>query len=289
MPSLHLASLALALIAAVPQAEAVQVLLAGDSTMANTGGGGNTGTAGWGKYLGQYLSISVTNNAIGGRSARSYTDEGRFDTLISQAAKGDYVVIEFGHNDGSAGSVDNGRQDAHSNGYDDTEVVYDSSGNAITIHSYNYYITNAVKSLQAKGAIPIVSSQTPNNGWTDGHIGEPGRFVQYAADVAANTSSTYIDHYAYVAQAYNALGETTVNAFYPVDHTHTSPEGADVVAQAFVRGLLCSDSGLKSSVNSAGQAVPSRLLSNMASMDAYEDPEDLVGLCLRSDCQLGGI
>ena len=68
----------------------------------------------------------MTNNAIGGRSARSYTDEGRFDTLISQAAKGDYVVIEFGHNDGSAGSVDNGRQDAHSNGYDDTEVVYDS-------------------------------------------------------------------------------------------------------------------------------------------------------------------
>ena len=41
----------------------------------------------------------MTNNAIGGRSARSYTDEGRFDTLISQAAKGDYVVIEFGHND----------------------------------------------------------------------------------------------------------------------------------------------------------------------------------------------
>ncbi|KAL1697415.1 carbohydrate esterase family 12 protein [Schizophyllum commune] len=186
--------------------------------MANTGGGGNTGTAGWGKYLGQYLSISVTNNAIGGRSARS--------------AKGDYVVIEFGHNDGSAGSVDNGRQDAHSNGYDDTEV-----GTLV-------------------GAIPIVSSQTPNNGWTDGHIGEPGRFVQYAADVAANTSSTYIDHYAYVAQAYNALGETTVNAFYPVDHTHTSPDGANVVAQAFVRGLLCSDSGLKSSVNSAGQAVP---------------------------------
>ena len=92
-----------------------------------------------------------------------------------------------------------------------------------------------------------------------------------------------MDHYAYVAQAYNvrprrlliqndvdfspqALGETTVNAFYPVDHTHTSPDGANVVAQAFVRGLLCSDSGLKSSVNSAGQAVPSRLLSTIASV-----------------------
>lgn len=64
---------------------------------------------GWGEYLGQYLNVSVVNDAIAGRSARSYTEEGRFDTLIDTVQCGDYVIIEFGHNDGSSGTTDNGR------------------------------------------------------------------------------------------------------------------------------------------------------------------------------------
>ncbi|KJA28665.1 carbohydrate esterase family 12 protein [Hypholoma sublateritium FD-334 SS-4] len=85
------------------------VYLAGDPTMAK-GGGGN-GTDGWGQYLGQYLSVPVVDDAVAGCSARSYSDEGCFTTLINTVKSGDFVVIEFGHNDGSSGSVDNGRQD----------------------------------------------------------------------------------------------------------------------------------------------------------------------------------
>ncbi|TRM66077.1 rhamnogalacturonan acetylesterase [Schizophyllum amplum] len=247
-------ALALAFYSLPQHAAAATVYMAGDSTMATSGGG-------WGSYLGQYLSLSVVNNAVAGRSARSYTDEGRFTTLINKAASGDFVIIEFGHNDGSAGSgADNGRQDAYSDGYNDTNVVYDSSGKAITIHSFNYYIENAVRSLQDKGAIPIVSSQTPNNGWTGNSISDPPRFVAYAAEVAGNTSVAYVDHYRYVAQAYEAIGESTVNTYFPNDHTHTSAAGANVVAQAFVRGLLCGDSQLKSHVNSAGKGVPNGCL-----------------------------
>ncbi|KAI0633362.1 carbohydrate esterase family 12 protein [Trametes polyzona] len=260
MKFVQLAASIIASLAHAHDAAAAKVYLAGDSTMAPNGGGRGTGTDGWGQYVGQYLDLQVLNQAIGGRSARSFTDEGRFDTIINSVAKGDFVVIEFGHNDGSAGAVDNGRQDAHSDGYDDTEVVHDSTGKAITIHSFNYYITNAVRSLQAKGAIPIVSSQTPDNIWSGNKIGAPSRFVGYAADVAKNTSAAYVDHFAYVAQAYNALGQTTVNTFYPNDHTHTSPAGANVVAQAFIRGVLCGNSQLKSHVNSAGQAVPNGCL-----------------------------
>jgi rhamnogalacturonan acetylesterase len=137
-------------------------------------------------------------------------------------------------------------------------LTFYPSGNAIVIHTFNYYVQNAITSLQAKGAIPIISSQTPNNGWTDGSISAGPRFVGYAELAGERTGATYIDHYAYVAQAYNALGETTVNTYYPNDHTHTSPEGAEVVAEAFVRGLLCSDNDLKNHVNSAGQGVPSK-------------------------------
>lgn len=112
--------------------------------------------------------------------------------------------------------------------------------------------------LQAKGAIPIVSSQTPDNIWTNGVIGAGPRFVGYAQTSASRTGVTYVDHYDYVAQAYDRLGQTATTAFYPVDHTHTTPAGANVVAQAFVRGLLCGNSALRSRINSAGQAVPSK-------------------------------
>ena len=65
--------------------------------------------------------------AVGGTSARSFTESGRFDSLINTTAAGDYVVIEFGHNDGTAGAVDNGRQDAVGDGYNTTATVTDAS------------------------------------------------------------------------------------------------------------------------------------------------------------------
>jgi lysophospholipase L1-like esterase len=81
-------------------------------------------TSGWGQYLAQYLTIPVVNDAVAGRSARSYTDEGRFNTLINTVKPGDFVVIEFGHNDGTTGGApDNGRQDAVGDGYNTTATV----------------------------------------------------------------------------------------------------------------------------------------------------------------------
>jgi len=237
------------------------VYMAGDSTMAR-GGGGTTspGSDGWGQYLGQYLTVPVVNDAIAGRSSRSYTDEGRFNTLINTVKSGDFVIIEFGHNDGTSGSVDNGRQCVIGDGYNTTGTVVNAAGQTLVIHTFPFYIQNAVTALQAKGAIPIVSSQTPSNDWSNGQIVAGPRFVGYAQTAASRTGATYIDHYAYVAHAYGVLGQTKTTTFYPVDHTHTTPTGANVVAQAFARGLLCGNSALKSKVNAAGQAAPNGCL-----------------------------
>ena len=69
------------------------VHLCGDSTMAR----GNGIIDGWGQYLQYSLNEPVVNHAIGGRSARSFTREGRFDEVLAQVESGDFVVIEFGH------------------------------------------------------------------------------------------------------------------------------------------------------------------------------------------------
>ena len=137
------------------------------------------------------------------------------------------------------------------------------SGQQILIHSWTYYVQNAVNSLKAKGAIPIVSSQTPNNGWTNGVISAGPRFVGYAATAASRTGVGYVDHYAFTAKAYNALGQTTVNTYFPVDHTHTTAAGANVVAQTFVKGLICGNTALKAKVNTSVRLeyVPGMFLS----------------------------
>lgn len=68
--------------------------------------------SGWGQYLGYSLNIPVVNNAVAGRSARSYTREGRFTTIANKVKSGDFVIIEFGHNDGgSLTPTDDGRSD----------------------------------------------------------------------------------------------------------------------------------------------------------------------------------
>lgn len=101
------------------------VYLCGDSTMAEAGGG--SGTQGWGHYL-QYSfasSVAVINSeAIAGRSARSFTREGRFDTVIGQVQSGDWVVIEFGHNDGGSLTTDNGRSDCFGDGTQTCQTTY---------------------------------------------------------------------------------------------------------------------------------------------------------------------
>jgi rhamnogalacturonan acetylesterase len=75
--------------------------LCGDSTMAP--GGGHNGTEGWGQYLHYSFDshIRVNNSAYAGRSARTFTREGRFDRIYEQVTAGDWVVIQFGHNDGN--------------------------------------------------------------------------------------------------------------------------------------------------------------------------------------------
>jgi rhamnogalacturonan acetylesterase len=247
-------SLSFVLTAVASVAFGQTVYLAGDSTMAK--GGGGSGTDGWGQYLGQYLTLPTVNMAIAGRSARSYTVEGRFTTLINTVKKGDFVIIEFGHNDGSSGAVDNGREEAVGSDTTTTATVTETDGTTEVIHTFNYYMENAVNSLKAKGAIPIISSQTPDNIWTGNVLSPASRFVGYAQLGASQTGVTYVDHFNYVATQYESIGQTTVNTYYPIDHTHTSVTGATVVAQAFVRGLVCGKSALASKVNAAGLKVP---------------------------------
>lgn len=180
----------------------------------------------------------MVNHAVAGRSARSYTNEGRFASLAKTVKSGDFVVIEFGHNDGGSptSSSDNRRSDCPGTGATTCKSGLDGS----TVYTFDHYITAAAKSFLAKGAIVIVSSQTPNNPWEGGTFSDvPSRFVADAklAATTAGAGAYYVDHLAAVEAADKKLGSAAVNAFYPTDHTHTSPAGANVYAAAFAEAV----------------------------------------------------
>lgn len=87
---------------AAKQKTKTTVFIVGDSTVKNGKGDGAGGLWGWGDYIGQFLDttkVSVENHALGGTSSRTFQDKGLWEPVFKSLQKGDYVLIQFGHND----------------------------------------------------------------------------------------------------------------------------------------------------------------------------------------------
>jgi hypothetical protein len=95
-----------------------------------------------------------------------------------------------------------------------------------------------IEDAKAKGAVPIVLSLTVRNIWKDGHVERgPGKFGQWAAEIAGSEKVMFVDMTKLIADKYEQLGEEKVKELFATDHTHTSPAGADLNASLVVAGL----------------------------------------------------
>ncbi|KAL5378388.1 hypothetical protein DPSP01_009147 [Paraphaeosphaeria sporulosa] len=227
------------------------IWLAGDSTTAP--GGGHNGTEGWGQYLKYSFGDNafVNNSAYAGRSARSFTREGRFDRIAAAMKPGDFVVIELGINDpgkptnGSTSTTgDKGRADCPGAGNETCTVIF----NNVTeiVQTFPTYIETAAKKFLSLGAASvIISEQLPTNVWESGSYSYKPSIFSYYDLLGGPAGKAYlVQHGSYAAQAQKLLGAEVVDANYPMDHTHTAPFLADVHSQAFVLGLKCGTSPL---------------------------------------------
>lgn len=88
--------------------DTITVFMIGDSTMADKPLDKENQERGWGQMLPLYFEgpIKVDNHAVNGRSSKSFIDEGRWDVVREKIRPGDYVIIQFGHNDEKAKSPD---------------------------------------------------------------------------------------------------------------------------------------------------------------------------------------
>lgn len=88
--------------------DTITVFMIGDSTMANKPLDKENQERGWGQMLPMFFegAIKVDNHAVNGRSSKSFIDEGRWEKVREKIRPGDYVIIQFGHNDEKAKSSD---------------------------------------------------------------------------------------------------------------------------------------------------------------------------------------
>ncbi|WDF57957.1 rhamnogalacturonan acetylesterase [Flavobacterium sp. KACC 22758] len=207
-----------------------KVFLIGDSTMADNG---NPDAVGWGVVFPKYCDttrIEVINKAKGGRSSRTFDYEGLWDEVKNQLQPGNFVLIQFGHND--AGAVDKEKFRGSLKGIsDETQEVIRPDGSKEIVHTFGWYMTKFIREAKAKGAIPIVLSLTPRNEWPNDKVERrTDTYIKWSKEIAEKENVFYIDLSEAVAQKYEALGKEKVKVFFPKDHTHTGIEGADLNA-----------------------------------------------------------
>ncbi|MEI7908703.1 MAG: sialate O-acetylesterase [Verrucomicrobiota bacterium] len=212
--------------------------LIGDSTVRT----GTAGQQGWGDALVPAFDpakIEVINRAIGGRSSRTYLTEGRWDALLANLKAGDFVLMQFGHNDGGPLNDERCRASIKGNGDESEDIVRKPDGKPETVHSYGWYLRKYASEATAKGAIPIVISPIPRNIWKDGKVTREEQGLSlWAKQAAAQQGALFIDFNRILADRFDALGQAkTAGLFAGTDHTHTAPAGAEFNAAAMIGAL----------------------------------------------------
>lgn len=215
------------------------LFIIGDSTVHNT----SKGLQGWGDVIASSfdtMRIRVENRARGGRSSRTFQTEGLWDQVLTEMKPGDFVLIQFGHNDGGAvNDASRARGSLKGIGEETEEIDNLLTGKPEVVHTYGWYMRKLVADTKAKGATPIVLSQIPRNIWKDGKVERVANtYGGWAEATAKSEGAFFIDLNDIVARQYESIGEEKVGKeFFLTDHTHTTPPAARLNADAVVVGL----------------------------------------------------
>ncbi|MGH9647711.1 MAG: rhamnogalacturonan acetylesterase [Bryobacteraceae bacterium] len=217
---------------------------------------------GWGDPIAGYFNaskINVLNRARAGRSARTFLNEGLWEKVLAEMRSGDYLLIQFGHNDGGAPDQPPARGDLPGIG-DEAQSLTMPDDKTEVVRTFGWYIRKFVTDSEAKGAHAIVLSPTVRNIWKENKVERgtgSGRFGRWSQQVADLKNVPFLDATNIIADAYEKMGEEQVRPLFPIDHTHTSQTGADLNASLIVAGLKGMHSPLAQLLSDKGQAVAS--------------------------------
>lgn len=148
------------------------LFLIGDSTVRNGQGNGSNGQWGWGEPLAAYFDpakINVVNRAVGGLSSRTYLTGGFWDQVKPMLKRGDFVLMQFGHNDASAvNDTSRARRTIRGVGAETQEIDNLLTKQHEVVHTYGWYLRKFIADARAAGATPLVCSPVPRKSWHGG-------------------------------------------------------------------------------------------------------------------------
>lgn len=220
------------------------LFLIGNSTMRNgTLGNGNNGQWGWGYYMENHFDtdkITVENQALGGTSSRTFYNR-LWPDVLKGIKKGDWVIIELGHNDN--GPYDSGRARASIPGIgkDSLNVTIKETGKKETVYTYGEYMRRFIHDVKAKGAHPILFSLTPRLAYDDKDSTKITRvnktFGLWAKQVAEAEHVPFIDLNNITASRFEKYGLAKTKYMFYKDRIHSSRFGAMENAASAAEGI----------------------------------------------------
>jgi len=218
------------------------LFLIGDSTMANKENTDKNPEHGWGQVLNQFFTtgIEIQNHAMNGRSSKSFRTEGRWAAIEKQLKKGDFVIIQFGHND---------------------QKVKDSTKFTNPYTQYRANLERYVKETRAKGAIPILMTSIVRRNFNENGvlIDTHKEYPLVVRMVANDLNVPFVDMQLLTEQLEIAYGPENSKKlhlhfkegeepYYPKgkdDDTHLSKLGADLEAKLAAESLKNMKTGLE--------------------------------------------
>jgi lysophospholipase L1-like esterase len=228
----------------LPLQKKTKVYLIGDSTMCEYEPA-RAPLTGWGMPFKYFFdeSIEIDNRARGGRSTRTFLEEGRWKPIADSLLEGDYVFMQFGHNDEA-------KEDKYKDRY-------------TPVPDYKANLVKFITETRAKKANPILITPVSRMRFKDGNAQET--HVEYTAaayEVARQLHVPLIDLDKKSRELYQQLGEENTRLLfmqlapgehpaYPEgqkDHTHFNEYGARRIAQLVLSGLKESKIALTESV-----------------------------------------
>ena len=242
------------------------VFFTGDSTVKNADkdDDGMWGWASQAQTVFDESKITLVNAARAGRSTRSFIREGLWDKVYNSLQPGDFVTIQFGHNDicpitdAKARGVIPGTKDT-------LHVFHMDNGTYEVVYSFGWYLKKMIDDCREKGTTPILVSLTPRNEWPGGKVERrDDSYGKWYREVVAETGVEFVDLHNISADFLDkkfavkslpqdkekartiiaGLKEKAGAKYFRQDHTHTSKIGAQMNAQSFAKGLCQNKSEL---------------------------------------------
>lgn len=231
----------------MPDTTPHKLFIVGDSTASNE----NADQRGWGDVFGTYLDperVELHNRALGGRSTRSFRREGHWQRVLDDASPGDWVLIQFGHNDAKGMYDDRARGTIPGIG-DETQATTDPDGKPEIIRSFGACLRNFIEDAQAANMRPVLLTSVPLCPHPDEPPAidpPPSVYAQWTRDVAAQTDTPLIDAHAGIQAVYDSIPTEQVKARYfsTLDTVHTNQDGAALNA-SIIANLLADCSQLE--------------------------------------------